>query len=520
MIANLANDLDKDGNPHIYNGIDAEGKPMKSPSHPVIEGRLHINGRIYEKDYEALKAVFSNLAMEFLGFYISFKDPEVLRVLLANITTDDGLGLTAEDIEGVTTMGTWFDGNTEIETFNELSRFIGLASFNMNAFRNCTSLKSISIPPQITSTSINQFSGCSSLADVNIQTPLKVIESGTFRGCTEFEGVDLSELEELRNASAGVGVFLGTKIKEFNAPKLKTLGTTSNTAHFQETPIERVVSMGEVEVLPDGSANYSVFNKCQSLVEGNLPPTLKTIGAYCFNECSALETINIPTSVTKIGNSAFQRCSSLYLDEVNLPNLTTFGSNVFAYVKVRKINLGKLTSLPAGSANLQNYGDKSVLEEIVLGDGITSLPGYAFGGYTNLRTINIPQSVTTIGANAFANCRALAIDIDLPNLTSVDYYAFSNSGILSFSADKLSTLAAGNTFSGSASLKSLSIPLVERLGARECLDCTALETVDAPSVTVMSYDVFKNWIDRNRNRFLLSTCGHCQSDSGCNDQIY
>jgi hypothetical protein len=493
MLAHFADDTDADGNERVYNGIDADGK-TDTLNIPVIEGVLNLDGYVYEETANVVRANYPNLVFQPLGYYVAIEDPEVLRVLMEKITTDDGIGVTTEDIEGVTTISTWFKGNTEIETFDELYRFIGLSSFNAAAFRNCTSLKSVSIPPQITSTSINQFNGCTSLTEVKTQTLLKIIESGTFYGCSEFEGVDLSELEELRNASAGVGVFFGTKIKEFNAPKLKTLGTTLYTAHFQGTPLERVISMGEVEVLPDGDENYGVFNKCQSLVEVNLPPTLKTIGAYCFNECSALETINIPTSVTKLGNGVFRKCSLLYLDEVNLPNLTTFGSDVFAYVKIRKLNLGKVTTLPTAGISSQNYGDKSVLEEVVIPEGVTSIPNASFYGYALVRT-TIPKSVATIGAQAFYGCKALEGEVDVPNATKVDYGAFYNSAITSFNGESVTTINGGNggdsgAFSTCKSLKSVSIPSAASIGPKAFNNCSALESIELPSVVTVSYGAF------------------------------
>lgn len=267
MIANLANDVDKDGNPHIYNGIDAEGKPMDN-SHPIIEGRLRVNGNIYEDDYLALKAVFSNLAMEFLGFYVSFKDPEVLRVLMANIATDDGIGLTTEDIEGVKNIDTWFRANTLIETFNEFERFTGVTALNhqwngtsnVGAFQGCTGLQSIHLPNSLKTLGINTFSSCSSLREIKMDSVVSITDD-TFR-------------------NAGNGEL------SIYAPALK--GNLSPFA-FMGSKLKRVLSLGEITSLSDGIYDRGTFMN-STLQLAILPATLTKIGAYAFSGCSKMTT--------------------------------------------------------------------------------------------------------------------------------------------------------------------------------------------------------------------------------------
>ena len=497
MIANLANDVDKDGNPHIYNGIDAEGKPMDN-SHPIIEGRLRINGNIYEDDYLALKAVFANLVIEFLRFYVAIKDPKVLEILMAKITTDDGVGLTREDIEGVTTIGRWFVDNTEIETFNEFERFISLdgiqwrSDLKNDTFIGCTKLREITLPRHITvlgngssSYGTGAFRNCSSLEVIHNIKQLTFIGNYTFTNCSSlvFKGDDLVNVTEigiepfvgcsslvfdeldLRNVVAfGANGLRGVKIKKLNLEKLATLpNSTSSSITYGEKSTLEEVTFGDV----------TVFN------------------GQDFANYTALHTVNVDWSkVTKLGNSAFYNCSALVYDLLNLSSLTSLAQGALYKVQIKKLVLSALTTLPAASANAQNYGDKAILEEVVLAEGITSIPNYSFGSYTKLRTINLPSSLTTMGYSVFYQCSALAIEINLPNLTSVDYQAFTGSGILSFSAPMLTQLSGVNIFEGCKALRTVSIPAVTSITNKVFKGCTALETVDASSVTTMSYDVF------------------------------
>lgn len=519
MIANLANDVDKDGNPHIYNGIDAEGKPMDN-SHPVIEGRLRINGNIYEEDYEALKAVFSNLAMEFLGFYVSIKDPEVLRVLLANITTDDGVGLTREDIEGVTSLGSWFRGNTEIKTFDEFKEFIQIKdlytgnSTYPGPFDGCTNLRSLKLPEGVTTIRNNAFRNCSSLEiDVNLPSLTSLglgafLNSGilsfsadaltlisgdntsnsTFCNCTNLESVNLPSIITL-----GKNAFYNcTALKSINMPKVETIGQgafrecsslggdvylpelvgTIDIATFLRTAITSFTAPKLSKIGGDNSSN-SAFGNC-NLLQRVFLESIKQIGKYAFANCTALVECVLSEDITTIGERAFYGCSSLYFDELNLPNLESLSANALYDVKIRRLVLGgTLSSLPysnGSASSYKNYGDMSVLEELVIPSSVTIIPQYFLAGYQLVKEVNLENiveisgngfrssyiesavlpNIVTMGGNDFrANSAIQLIDLG-PNLTSSLSWAFNGCKELTTLIMRATTppTADANTFSG------------------------------------------------------------------------
>jgi hypothetical protein len=86
--------------------------------------------------------------------------------------------------------------------------------------------------------------------------------------------------------------------------------------------------------------------------------------------------------------------------------------------------------------SLNTFSNNTVIEtfdELKLFENVTKLEGSfnngAFFGCTNLRSISLPKSITTIGSDAFMNCVNMQIAVDLPNLQSVRFGAFHNSGI-------------------------------------------------------------------------------------------
>ncbi len=69
---------------------------------------------------------------------------------------------------------------------------------------------------------------------------------------------------------------------------------------------------------------------------------------------------------------------------------------------------------------------KSDIETIMIMDSVTSVGAGAFKDCSSLKTVNLPNSVTTIGENAFYNCGSLSKVEFGDSLTSVGDYAFAN----------------------------------------------------------------------------------------------
>ena len=177
------------------------------------------------------------------------------------------------------------------------------------------------------------------------------------------------------------------------------------------------------------SIGAHAFNGCTSLTNINLSPTLTTIGSHAFYNCTPLSGITLPSSLTTIGVNAFNACTSLEIEDLALPNLVSLGQNAFYGVSIRKItNLGKITSLPNANSNNQNFGKKDILEEIVLPETITYIPGSSFHSYSNLKKINL-ENIENIGGYVFVNALDGA-ELRMPKLSTIESnQLFYNSGV-------------------------------------------------------------------------------------------
>ena len=181
-------------------------------------------------------------------------------------------------------------------------------------------------------------------------------------------------------------------------------------------------------VIPDSvtSIDEGAFYRCSGLRSVAIPDSVTSIDKYAFESCSSLTSVMIPDSVTSIGNGVFYNCSSLTSVTIGA-GVTSIGNSVF-------YNCSSLTSIEVDFANpffsssadgkMLLSKDKTTLlaypsaaGEVTIPAGV-SIISYAFRNNSNITSVVIPDSVTTIDYEAFLNCSGLT-SITIPG--SVEY---------------------------------------------------------------------------------------------------
>ena len=217
----------------------------------------------------------------------------------------------------------------------------------------------------------------------------------------------------------------------------------------------------------------SAFEWCDSLTSINIPNSVTTIGDGAFWGCDSLTCITIPSSVvTIIGNPFFYWHGNLYNE-----------SKAFMYEDHVLFNKNK-TTLIAYRAKETNY---------TIPNSVTTIGEDAFSYCNSLTSINIPNSVTTIGEGAFSNCGSLTSINIPPSVTSIENDVFFDCGSLtSINIPDTVTRIGDSAFSSCNSLTSINIPNnVTTIGEGAFWQCFSLTSINIPNgVTTIGEKAF------------------------------
>jgi uncharacterized repeat protein (TIGR02543 family) len=140
------------------------------------------------------------------------------------------------------------------------------------------------------------------------------------------------------------------------------------------------------------------------------------------------------------------------------------------------------------------FGSCTGLTSVTIPNSVTSIGYNAFGYCTGLTSVTIPNSVTSIGDYAFRGCSGLT-SVTIPNsVTSIEWGVFAGcSGLTSVTIPNSVTSTGHYAFCGCTGLTSVTIPnSVDSIGYGEFSDCRSLTSVTIPnSVTFIGSDAFK-----------------------------
>ena len=219
------------------------------------------------------------------------------------------------------------------------------------------------------------------------------------------------------------------------------------------------------------------FAGCDKITEVVIPNGVKTIGKGCFRDC-ALTKISLPASVETVGAGAFA-CKTLTSVSVNKNN-KKFSSAKGILFNKKQTTLVCYPAAKTGSYTLPKTV-KKISSRAFAGSGLTTLTldskgklatiGEAAFAGSSLTGLTVPKTVTSLGADAFANCASLE---------SVKLSA------------AITELPEG-VFSGCEALTSVTLPKkLKSVGARAFAGCAALPGVTLPDdVTVIPEALFE-----------------------------
>ena len=273
----------------------------------------------------------------------------------------------------------------------------GVSYIGSNAFKNCSALSQIEIPKSVRDIVANAFDGTKwyedrkhgmiYINDLLYRVPAEIIVQ------SEQPTGSLSDKDAAEMAKSGVA----TQVIHNTNVIVKEDITTICTLAFANTPVQTVQLPSTLTTI-----RYGAFQNCTALKQITLPKSMTFIEGGAFQNCSALSSILVPQNVTYLGASAFSGCTSL--TSATLPQaITRISSGLFE-------NCSSLTTVQASSAltsiGSRAFAETSALSSFTFPQTLTAVGAESFTG-SGIVTANLPQSVTYLGAGAFADCTKL-----------------------------------------------------------------------------------------------------------------
>lgn len=280
----------------------------------------------------------------------------------------------------------------------------GVTTIARSAFWGCSSLSRIDLPEGVTTIGHSAFYGCEKLSSVKLPNSLTTIEGFAFSGCNGLTITIPDNVESMSMLTFSDCTGLDITIPGRFLTKIENpIG--SNCKDVRVTIAEGTTVIEEY-----------AFQKRPGIVSVTIPESVTSIGHAAFWQCSGLTDIIIPSSVTEIGDDAFSKCTNL--TNVTLPDgLTFIGEGVFNGCSHLTMTIPE-TVTSIGSQAFRNNADLSIAMSGNL------LDNALFSDCENLR-ITLSNGSTFIKESALINCSGL-IEIHIPNsVSSIGAHAFT-----------------------------------------------------------------------------------------------
>ena len=432
--------------------------------------------------------------------------------VLRKVTFADGV---TKSLQGM------FMGTTSLE---EVVLPKSLKTIDQNAFKDCSSLKKLSVGKSggenvldtVETINAGAFNGCSSLETLTLKNVAKIDSSDTnrtFGGCTSLKKVSVTGVTTTDNTGK------------------TTLSTTIGTSAFKDNKALKEINLDTIKTV-----SQEAFRGCGVADDGTDPATLtlnnvNAIGSLAFYGCG-FKAVQIPRQLTsvatgKIDGVEYGPFAGGKLETVSFGTLiNTIPDNLcMNTTSLQKIELQSV------KASLRTIGKNAFkgctsVEEVTIPKGILTVSNSAFEGCSGLTDVTI--AAKTINAKAFAECKNLKAVKMEEGVTTIQGMAFANTQISAvtipstlttagttkegtiekgpFAGTMIATVHGQTEDSTEAQEGATILPETKKIPDNLFLDCTSIIDVQIPeTVTEIGQKAFKDASSVENVTFAVNT---------------
>lgn len=271
---------------------------------------------------------------------------------------------------------------SEFKNLTSITFHEGLIGIGARAFYGCSSLSAINLPDSLVGIGPRAFYNAGGTATITMGTGLQFIDSYAFEAASRSGKLVVKD----------ISAWFKIKFADMQANPVYKLYSIYDTKG-NEITVATPTGITEVNA-------FVAFN-WRGLKEVVIPEGVTYIGQRAFGDgsgnsyLSGLTTVTFPSTLQEVGADAFYNCSKI--TKLIIKDSETLSSIKFATNQ----------SDPRNSSRNCVVEYTNVVTEVVIPDGTRGIAANTYNGLKTLKTVTIPSSVSSIGANAFGGCTGI-----------------------------------------------------------------------------------------------------------------